>query len=420
MFYIRKYKSYIQEFSYYGISQIIVMLIPFIILPLLTRSINQDDFANYSIYKSLLVITTPLIGMAFSSYLLKYFYIDLKDSFMTFFTTVISFSLIVSMMLLLIFYLFNDILLNFLRIDDFSMIFFVILNTFLLSFYSLILTFCRAKAYKFSFLILNLIVFASTIIPVLFFYRLDLLTLNYFLIINSFSFLSAIIYALFNVLEYEKFFFNKPLLIRVLRFSLPLIVYSILAQVFLQSDKFIINIYLSKNDLAMYFASFQVCFGLAAFGQVLDLTWSPHVFRIMSKETKIPYHLFKSILLISILILLISVVYFFLMPFFQWILLPEFYNIEWEFYIWFLMGISCKILYTIINPFLIVFNKKSYFIYITLISAFISVFLNLYLIQFGLIYAAIVFFISWVTQLLLLIISVLYVNKNLSSVPSNY
>ena len=418
-FCINKYKSYIQEFSVYGISQLLVTLIPIIIMPLLTRSISQDDFANYSIYKSLLVISTPFIGMAFSTYLLKYYYIDLKDSFMPFFTLVITTSLIATILLLIILYIFNDIVLSFLKFDDFYIILFAIINTFLLSLYTMILTFCRAEGDQISFLKLNFIVFILTIIPIITFYFSDLLSLKYILLVNSFSLSIAVIYGFIKFLNFKNIVFNNVLLFKILRFCFPLIIYSVLTQIFVQSDKFIINIYLSKIDLALYYAVFQVCFGLAAFGNILDLTWSPYVFRIMAKETKIPYHLFKSFLLISILILLISVVYFFLMPFLQWILLPENYHLEWRFYIWFVMAISCKILWTTINPFLIAFNKNSYFIYITLTSASISLLLNIYLIKFGIIYAAIVFFITWVIQLTLLIIFVYYANKNQSTLQFN-
>jgi len=414
-FYIKKYKSYIQEFTSYGVSQFLVMLLPVIILPILTSSISQDDFADYSIYKSLLVIATPLIGMGFSTYLLKYYYIDLKDSFMQFFTVVISFSLIVSLLLLIVLYLFNNIILSMLKFDDFFIILFVIINTFLLSFYTLILTFCRAKGDKTSFLKLNVIVFIFSITPILIFNYYELLTLKTILLINTFSFFIAVNYGLFKFFNYKTISFNKILLLKVLRFSLPLILYSILAQVYIQSDKFIINSYLTKTDLAVYYAGFQVCFGLAAFGSIIDLTWSPYVFKIMANETKIPYHLFKSFFLISILALLISVIYFFLMPFFQWILLPEKYFMQWELYLWFIIGLFCKILYTLINPLISVFNKNSYFVYITLITGVVSISLNLYLIKYGLIFAAIVFCISWFIQLTLLIISVSYANKNLST-----
>lgn len=409
-----KYKNYTQEFIYYGISQFLVMLLPVIILPLLTSSISQDDFADYSIYKSLLVIATPLIGMGFSTYLLKYYYIDLKDSLMSFFTVVISFSLIVSLLLLIALYFLNNIILSVLKLDDFFIILFVIINTFLLAFYTLILTFCRAKGDKISFLKLNVIVFIFSIIPILIFYYYELLTLKTILLINTFSFFTAVNYGLFKFFNFKNISFNKILLSKVLRFSLPLILYSIFAQVYIQSDKFIINSYLTKIDLAVYYAGFQVCFGLAAFGTIMDLTWSPYVFKSMANESKIPYHLYKSFFLVSILALLISVIYFFLMPFFQWILLPEMYYMQWELYLWFIIGLFCKILYTLINPLISVFNKNSYLVYITLITGIVSISLNLFLIKYGLTFAATVFCISWFIQLILLIISVLYANKNSS------
>jgi len=417
--YLKKYKSYFEEFTSYGVSQFLVMLLPIIILPILTSSISQDDYADYSIYKSLIVVATPLIGMGCSTYLLKYYYIDLKDSFMSFFTVVISFSFIVSIFLLIALYFLDNIVLSILKLDNFLIILFVIINTFLLSFYTLILTFCRAKSDKISFLKLNIIVFIFTITPIIIFYYYQLLSLKAILVIHSFSLFIAVNYGIFKFFNYKTITFDKKLLFKVLRFSLPLILYSILAQIYLQSDKFIINSYLTKSDLAVYYAGFQVCFGLAAFGTVIDLIWSPYVFKSMANETKIPSHLFKSFFFIAIFTLFVSIIYFFLMPFFQWILLPEKYYMQWQLYLWFIVGLFCKILYTLINPLISVFNKNSYFVYITLITGVFSISLNLYLIKYGLIFAAIVFCISWFIQLTLLIISVSYANKNLSILQSS-
>ena len=67
----------------YGISQIIVVLLPILLLPILTRSLTMTEFADYSIYKVILGLSTPLICLALSTYLLKNVYDTLKNIFVS-------------------------------------------------------------------------------------------------------------------------------------------------------------------------------------------------------------------------------------------------------------------------------------------------------------------------------------------------
>jgi O-antigen/teichoic acid export membrane protein len=370
---IKKIKNYSEEFLTYGVSQLFTILIPIILIPILTRTITPEDFANYSMYKSLLVITSPFIGMGFSTYLIKYYYIDLKKNYYTFFYSVFIFSLITSFVLLIIVYLLKNFLLTFLKFDDFTIIIYVVLNTFLLSHVTLVLTLCRARRDKHSFLILNIIIFIFTIIPVLILFYQNSLTLTKILLINSFSFSSALIYSFFKILVFKNFSINSNLLFKSIKFSLPLILYQIFAQIYIQGDKFIINAYLSKEELAYYYAIFQVCFGISAFGNILQLTWSPHVFKIMAYTKKIPHELFRSIILVISIAFIFSFIYFLFMPFFQHLLLPLDYHQDWSLYIWFVIGLFFQIIWWILNPFLNAFNKNNYFVYITCFAAIISI-----------------------------------------------
>ena len=409
---IKNFQTYIEEFFAYGVSQLFTMLIPIILIPILTRSITPEDYANYSMYKSLLVIASPFIGMGFSTYLIKYYYINLKENYYTFFNSVFIFSLISSCILLSIVYLLKDLFLTFLKFDDFKIIIYVVLNTFLLSLVTLVLTLCRARRDKYSFLILNVIIFIFTILPVLVLVYHNSLTLIKILIINSFSFSFALIYSFYKILSFKNFLIDKQMLLKAIKFSLPLVLYQILAQIYIQGDKFIINAYLSKEELAYYYAIFQVCFGISVFGNILQLTWSPHVFKIMAKTTKITNELFKSIIFVISSALIFSFIYFLFMPLIQHILLPIDYHQEWSFYIWFVVGLFFQIIWWVLNPFLNAFDKNNYFVYITFVAAIISISLNLIYIKNGIQYAAIIFCISWIFQVILLVLSIVHIQKN--------
>ena len=101
------------------------------------------------------------------------------------------------------------------------------------------------------------------------------------------------------------------------------------------------------------------------------------------------------------------------MPFFQWVLLPENYYQSWKLYIWFILGLFFQIIWWVLNPFLNALNKNNYFVYITCVSAIISISLNLLYIKNGIIYAAIIFCFSWIVQVLLVVLSIIYIQKKI-------
>ena len=74
------------------------------------------------------------------------------------------------------------------------------------------------------------------------------------------------------------------------------------------------------------------------------------------------------------------------------IFLPEEYFTGNRLFKWFILGGTLQTLYWIVNPFLIVFDKKEFFIYITIISAVSSITLNLIFTKNGIEYAAIIYF----------------------------
>ena len=132
----------------------------------------------------------------------------------------------------------------------------------------------------------------------------------------------------------------------------------------------------------------------------------------MAYTKKIPHELFRSIILVISIAFIFSFIYFLFMPFFQHLLLPLDYHQDWSLYIWFVIGLFFQIIWWILNPFLNAFNKNNYFVYITCFAAIISISLNLLYIKNGIHYAAIIFCVSWIIQVTLLVLSILYIQKD--------
>ena len=120
----------------YGISHFLVISIPLILVPVLTREFSMNEFADYSLYKVLIGFTNPIIGFAFTTYLLRHFYIDLKDNLNKFLVTAFIYSFLIAFILLLISLVFKDSIIAFLDLKNSCIPFFVCLNTYLYSIHS--------------------------------------------------------------------------------------------------------------------------------------------------------------------------------------------------------------------------------------------------------------------------------------------
>ena len=101
-----------------------------------------------------------------------------------------------------------------------------------------------------------------------------------------------------------------------------------------------------------------------------------------------------------------------ILPYLIQIFLPENYFTGDKLFKWFVIGGLFQVFYWIINPFLIVYDKNKYFIYITLFSAIISVYLNWTYTVNGIESAAIIYSFIKFIQLISLIISVAYAWTN--------
>ena len=186
----------------YGISQFIVVLLPIILLPILTRNLTVVEFADYSIYKVILGLFTPLIAFTLSTYLLKNFYDSLKNSANNFIINASLLSLLFTLGLIVMSLILKDPLQIFLQLQDYSVIVYALINTFLFAVYTLLLTLYRAKSNMRHFFISNLIVFSITVGGVLFISNLNFINLKLVLGIHMIAYLiSATLNNVYKIIE---------------------------------------------------------------------------------------------------------------------------------------------------------------------------------------------------------------------------
>ena len=401
----------------YGISQIIVVLLPIILLPILTRNLTITEFADYSIYKVILGLSSPLIAFALSTYLLKNFYDSLKNTAVNFIINTSLFSLLSTLVLIVIGLIFKNPLQNFLYLQDYSVFVYALTNTFLFGVHTLLLTLYRSKANVGHFFISNLIVFLITIFGVLFLSNSSYMNLISVLSIHMIGYISSIFigFIFFIKLQKKDFSFDLSHTKKAIQFSIPLMLYSIFTQIYGAADKLIINSLLTKIDLATYAALFQLSFGVSAVGNVLQLTFSPYLFKKMSLNKVIDRDIIIAIVSIAFGMVFFSFLYYLCFPLLINIFLPSDYGINSHIGKWFIIAGLLQTLYWSINPFLIIYEKRSYLLYIAIVAATLNVILNLLYTKNGVEYAAMIYCATWVIQLLGTLIGIYYAKKNFFS-----
>jgi len=95
--------------------------------------------------------------------------------------------------------------------------------------------------------------------------------------------------------------------------------------------------------------------------------------------------------------------------------LPKEYFDGLNIFVWFILAGFFQVIYWMVNPFLIVYEKRSYLLYIAIVTATISIILNLIFTKNGIEYAAFIYFVCYVFQCFMTMLGVYYAKKNLSN-----
>jgi len=401
----------LQNLSGYGISHFITILQPIIITPLITRKLAIDEFGTYSLYYVLFGFFLPIISLNFSSFVYKEFHNELKGQLKKYLNIFISISLISFIIVFSISFVFKDFIEKKLELPSISIVYYAIFCSVFLSIINLSKSVLQSQNQIRKFVLINLSLVVSITLMVTLLYYFDIMNLNRILI--GFAIIYGvgsliIIHYILKLSLLSLFVLNKKITRRVLKFCLPLVLYTMTAMIFIMSDRLIINHYFSKTSLAVYSATFQLAFGVSAFGTVLQLAWSPWVFKQMASNNIINSNIKKYGIVAIISIIIYSILYLVFYPIvFRWYY-PVQYLDGLDFFYWFIFAGVIQSIYWLINPFLLVLEKNMYFFYITLFSSIFSISFNIYFIDYGIKFLAFVYFCSWLVQLIALIFVIKY------------
>ncbi len=313
--------SLLKSIGSYTLINILNKSIPFLLLPVLTNFLTPEDFGIITNIESLIVITTTIIGVNFSSSFIRQFVkkeVDLKSYTSTVFRLILLFFGIVSLLL----FSFVDVIYEWTAIPK-VVIYSISIFSLLENLIEVVLSLWRMEDKPFKYGKLRI---ARTIIEV----SITIL----FVVIYQYNwwgrffgiYTAGILTGLFSLV----YLFKKGYLTQkynpvyrsyFLRYGLPLIPHTLSGILIMYSDKLIITKYLSIGENGVYSVAFTIGMVISVLQTSFNQAWVPSLFKRLAtnsmeekrKLVKITYVYMAGILMVVFVLWLITpVIYFFL------------------------------------------------------------------------------------------------------------
>jgi O-antigen/teichoic acid export membrane protein len=393
------YRSFIQKSSGYIFFNLIEKLAPFILLPIIIRKVSVEGYGQYSFFLTLESILLPLFSLNLSNCIYREYYKRSEDL-----------SKYISNLC------YGYLLLDFAMIGPY-VILVLIFNKSLGLTYQICL--CL-------FLTSNLIAF-SAILAML--YRLKQKVKNYGLwqIFYSVFMLSMLLASVYIAGTYESLVhfrliallvisgivfvvlqrnnllggkFEKGLLIYMLKYSLPTVVYSLAGFAFSFSDRFFIKSMMGAEALGIYSGIYQLSAAILILVTAINSAWMPWMFDKLSTETyEKKVEVVKVSYFMIIALFIIGVLWGLAIPFLSKFMLTEAYYDYLSMAWFFIFAFVFHGVYSVVSPYTYYVGKTKANARIGFISAGFNIALNFILIpMIGIEGPAVSLLITWILQ----------------------
>jgi len=388
----------VKNSSIYLGSSIINKMIPFLLLPIITKYLSPEEYGVLSIYLILISFYSAFIGMAIHINISKNFFKVSKEDLSVYIGNIF-----IILFITFIFYLF----ITYLVTIFYNTIFSIPSNWLLaIPFISVMMmineintTILRneQRAYVFGiFEISNTFIKMSLTILFLVVFSLSWYSQVLGTLIGSIVFFVIGIFYM-KKRGYITIKFNQEKIQSILNISLPLIPHVLGGVIIAMSDRLFIEKMVSLEMVGIYSVGYMFGMVVMLFTDAFIKAWSPWFFKTLSnptdeKKRKIVKYSYIYIIGIFILAILISLIAELIMPYF---VDEKFYNAK-EFILWIALGYAVHGVYKIFFPYLVHISKTSFLAFSTVSAAIINLLLNYFFIKhygaIGAAYATIVSF----------------------------
>ncbi|MFV0331773.1 MAG: lipopolysaccharide biosynthesis protein [Dysgonomonas sp.] len=396
----------VKETAIYGLTNALYTGLPLLLMPFLVAILSPEDYGLIDLYKSVCLVLTPILGLSAIQSISRFFFDYDEKTFKDYISTIIIFYFIngiIAICLLLIVGLFIE---SKYLIMTFLAIIYSIFNQIteaLLAIYRV-----KGKPKKYSVLRLGSILL-DLLLLFIFYILYTHYNWTYRVIPNvlSTTIIGLLVIYLFFFRYSFKFTLNKELLKTTLIYSTPLILYMISGYILNIGDRFFIVHFLGEEDLGNYSISYQLGMSISFLYTSFNLSWTPTFYKWMKEGLFEKIDKVKRYIYILLPICGVFVVSF-------WIIIlnyiPNFHKYNVPLALIIIVSVSYIILsyYKFEANYLYFYKKTKLLGLISLLSAFISVILNIMLLpRIGMIGGAI----STLITFIILYISVILGNK---------
>lgn len=397
-------KSFVTESTIYTIFNVVNKAIPFLLLPYITRIVTTEDFGYYSLFITVETMIIPLVSMNTHVAISSHFYKDVKLK--EYISTVVF--MLVGFCIIFLFLLSNlpSVVTQWIGISKNHLYYVVIIATFM-ALFSLISNLFRLqrdpKSYGWFTILNSLFLF-------LFIIGATLIKGDRDYIIGGRLFFTIAFFVFCIKYLIKKDFIGltivKAYLKLIIKFSLPTVIYSLSAFLFLLSDRFLINHYLGKTAVGLYSGIFQIASIISILCTSFNAAWMPWLFDKLKTSSVSEYpSIVKISYFLMSLFIIISLAYSMIYGLIVSVILPDIYH-EYI-YIGYplIFAYAFEGIYLIVSPYIFYKEKTKYNGYIGLLVAVVNISLNVILIpHLGIYGAALSTLFTWISLALLFFI----------------
>lgn len=371
-------------------------IIPFVLLPIIVSKLSTKDFGLYSYFVTIESLLIPFVTFNLNAALSRHFY-DSYYKISDYISTIFYFIILFLLICLLTSQLLPNFIFEFIGISflDFNYALVASSVSGLIAIISNLLRLQR-RAFLFGlfaifqslclFILIYLFVIKESSYEMIIFGRLSYYTIFFILLVLF----------LINT-KYIKKIFRYGYLLRALKFSLPTLVYSISAIIFLSSDRFFIKSILGEKQLGYYAAVFQLSSVISLIGVSINAAWMPWLFeKLKRKDYFTDLLIVKTSYILIIFLILIGFIACFFFPYLAIYILPKEFHSYFSISYPIIFGFVFEGIYLIVSPYLFYTEKTIYNAYAGILVAIVNVTLNIIFIPLlGIYGAALTSFISW-------------------------
>ncbi len=399
-----KIKTHIFSFILYGLALGLASLVPFLMLPILSRVLTVAEFGTLALIEISILFMVPFVSLKIESGVgVEYFrlkHINFKVYvFNALLLALVSFFIVFGLLLL-----FQDFIKEFIALPSYYVLMLPIFAL-LRVLGAVLLTIYRSKQQPLNYFYLSV---TQTIID---------FSLSYFMVVIlkegldgrlwgiylAFGVTSvwALIYFYQNgYFSYRSFKYIKT----VILFSSPLIPHALASVLIVMSDRYFLSYYFGAETVGLYAVAYQVSAIMLLIGVVINQVWGPQLYKWLKNKRYSRSEKYGA--LVALLLVFCALIVFLSESMLYSFLVDEKFYDSKPFFVWLLLGFLFQGLYFIVSGYLFFYKKTFLLSKITVSMALINLLLNYLMIkEFSAIGVAYATSLTW----FLLFIGVLYI-----------